>query len=383
MNHEAPRFRSYFGQTPTPETASTTKEPIIVGSTVSTPILVDDNGRSCQCVPYYLCGDNNIGGDENNEEEDGEYKEVDVRFGEEDERLCKYSVEVCCTVSTEPVKPKPTEPVKKPIIKGCGYRNPNGVGITFTHAATQFGEFPWVVALLDSKTFVYIGVGVLINPEVVMTAAHIISEYGPFSLKIRAGEWDTQTELEKYEFQERLVKELYIHNKFNKRFLLNDIALLRLEKPLELSRHINVICMPKQDEVFDTYKNCIANGWGKDTFGVKGKFAVILKKVEVNMVPYNRCRTLLRRTRLGSNFKLPISILCAGGEEGKDTCQGDGGAPLVCPIGNNQYKLTGLVAGGIGCGDKDVPALYVNVPMFREWVDKKMEEWGLLLDTNT
>lgn len=54
---------------------------------------------------------------------------------------------------------------------------------------------------------------------------------------------------------------------------------------------------------------------------------------------------------------------------------------MVCPIGNNQYKLTGLVAGGIGCGEKDVPALYVNVPMFRDWVDKKMEEWGLPLDT--
>lgn len=57
------------------------------------------------------------------------------------------------------------------------------------------------------------------------------------------------------------------------------------------------------------------------TSGLKGRYAVILKKVEVDMVPYNTCSMLLKRTRLGSKFNLHSSFVCAGGEEGEDTCQ--------------------------------------------------------------
>ena len=40
----------------------------------------------------------------------------------------------------------------------------------------------------------------------------------------------------------------------------------------------------------------------------------------------------LRKTspRTAANFSLKDGELCAGGEQGKDSCDGDGGAPLVC-----------------------------------------------------
>lgn len=89
--------------------------------------------------------------------------------------------------------------------------------------------------------------------------------------------------------------------------------------------------------------SCVA---GKDLFGKEGKYQVILKRVELPIVPRDKCVRELRKTRLGPHFELNSSFICAGGERGKDTCKGDGGSPLVCPIPNtiNQYYQVGIVA---------------------------------------
>lgn len=70
--------------------------------------------------------------------------------------------------------------------------------------------------------------------------------------------------------------------------------------------------------------------------------------------------------------------MCAGGQEGIDTCQGDGGAPLVCPVGppsENRYVQNGCVAWGIGCKQR-IPAVYTNVAAFRNWIDGHMRRFG-------
>lgn len=68
------------------------------------------------------------------------------------------------------------------------------------------------------------------------------------------------------------------------------------------------------------------------------------------------------------------SFLCAGGEENKDTCKGDGGSPLICPLigQNNRYEQVGIVSWGLTCGLQNTPGVYVNVAMFSDWIDKEM-----------
>jgi hypothetical protein len=56
--------------------------------------------------------------------------------------------------------------------------------------------------------------------------------------------------------------------------------------------------------------------------GKEGSYQVIMKMVELDLVPEPICETELRKTRLGVHFTLDRSFLCAGGEPNKDTCKG-------------------------------------------------------------
>ena len=57
---------------------------------------------------------------------------------------------------------------------------------------------------------------------------------------------------------------------------------------------------------------------------------------------------LRSKTDIGKRFLLDDSFICAGGQAGVDTCRGDGGSPLMCPMANDPeyYVQTGIVAWG-------------------------------------
>lgn len=144
-----------------------------------------------------------------------------------------------------------------------------------------------------------------------------------------------------------------------------------VDTPFVLDEHINTVCLPQQGLV-STGNMCVASGWGKDVFGKAGKYSVIMKRVELPVVDSAVCERTLQATRLGPRFRLDSTFICAGGQPGVDTCQGDGGAPLVCPTAsNNRHVQSGIVSWGIGCKENR-PAVYVDVADFRNWIDTQM-----------
>uniref|UniRef100_A0A1S4H7K7 Uncharacterized protein n=1 Tax=Anopheles gambiae TaxID=7165 RepID=A0A1S4H7K7_ANOGA len=266
----------------------------------------------------------------------------------------------------------------------CGLRNVDGVGFRITgdnDGESEYGEFPWMVAILkeekalDQVINVYQCGGSLIHPSVVLTAAHCVQNRKIEEVKVRLGEWDTQTKNEMFDYQDRNVVEIVSHAEIYKGGLFNDVALLFLDKPADLMETVNTICLPPANHNFDMSR-CFASGWGKDVFGKQGTYQVILKKIELPIMPNEECQKALRTTRLGRRFKLHSSFICAGGEKGRDTCKGDGGSPLICPIPGsvNHYYQAGMVAWGIGCGEDGIPGVYVNVPMFRGWIDDHLRQ---------
>jgi transmembrane serine protease 9 len=72
--------------------------------------------------------------------------------------------------------------------------------------------------------------------------------------------------------------------------------------------------------------------------------------------------------------------LCAGGVEGKDTCIGDSGGPLMSPgisprDGRARLFVAGVVSfGPESCGTKDWPGVYTRVSQYTDWILNQLVE---------
>lgn len=189
-------------------------------------------------------------------------------------------------------------------------------------------------------------------------------------LKVRLGEWDVHREDEIYPYIEKNVDDILVHPHFSPRNLANDVAILRIDTEIDFNQHphISPICLAEPFEVFAGTR-CYVSGWGKNSFGTQGEYQSVLMKVDLPVIDTRQCEGLLRRTKLGRSFRLDHSMICAGGEHGKDACEGDGGSGLVCDV-NGTWKVAGLVSWGLGCGQQNVPGVYTNIAQVRSWLDK-------------
>lgn len=166
----------------------------------------------------------------------------------------------------------------------------------------------------------------------------------------------------------RLVEKFIVHENYNPPSVYNDIALIKLEKPVDFSVSVKPACLHDETNyhILTRAKPTIeATGWGSKEYGQNK--SEILQKVNLNL--FDVCNYKISR-KLKKGI-LADTQLCAGdANANKDTCPGDSGGPLQWYYFlDSVYVIVGVTSFGQGCGVSGVPGVYTRVSYFIPWIE--------------
>ncbi|XP_045025780.1 trypsin-1 isoform X1 [Daphnia magna] len=208
--------------------------------------------------------------------------------------------------------------------------------------------------------------GSIINEYTILDAAHCVDGVNDVTIfRVVAGEHDLSrvSGLE----QNRDVSSYLMHPDYDTSTSSNDIALIYLTTPLDLSvPSAKAVNLPPPATEFDPPAGTITtvSGWGTTSSG--GSISNVLLSVDVPIVSDADCNAAYA----GPFDPNPIfpSMLCAGGPPGGvDSCQGDSGGPLFTGSGADAVQH-GVVSWGRGCALADYPGVYTQVSYFLDWI---------------
>eukprot|EP00088_Acartia_fossae_P044349 TRINITY_DN4702_c0_g1_i5.p1 TRINITY_DN4702_c0_g1~~TRINITY_DN4702_c0_g1_i5.p1 ORF type:complete len:449 (-),score=40.10 TRINITY_DN4702_c0_g1_i5:66-1412(-) len=332
----------------------------------------------------------------------------------------------CCPrpiAKTTPKSPEKFSPSYLPSLKteDCGYFEDASKIVGGNN--TKPGVYPFMALIgkyvnNGQKTEYRCG-GTIINRWYILTAAHcyLENDYNQIDISqeiVNIGEYDVQSSPDCLELpngqqfclpQNKIidVEDFKRHEDFNlnrgsNKGVTNDIALVKLRFAITYNEMVKPVCLPLgATEEFDllrmrenNYNNGIvgirahAIGWGF-TNNTRQKSETRESIVATNVKQVVDLPILSKRKC--NEFYENVSFdekLCAGAEEGKDSCNGDSGGPLVInkfsPVSKNllindedsSWIQVGVVSfGNRNCGSGS-PGVYTRVSEYIPWIKRNL-----------
>jgi hypothetical protein len=272
---------------------------------------------------------------------------------------------ICGPDQPQPDKPEEIPPPSGPV--GCGRQAdafkpnvPKSRIIGGTEAKAH--SWPWLVTFnLDlGDGYGSLCGGSLLRvkdkveeSDIVLTAAHCVTIEETMATKpvlddvkrmtVIAGNHRQDTR-EKYE-QRRQVVAVRFHSgfKFTKTDgANNDIAMLKLEKPIKFSDTARPICLPTSSSDSPVGKVCIAAGWGRNNSRNEKDMPVALQQIMSPAHDDATCAKGWGKTYISNQMVCSGNLQATGG-----TCQGDSGGTLACQQKDGSWTVYGATSFGV------------------------------------
>ncbi|XP_019966667.1 coagulation factor X [Paralichthys olivaceus] len=225
------------------------------------------------------------------------------------------------------------------------------------------GECPWQALLLNEDDVGFCG-GTILNEYIILTAAHCMNQSRYIYIKL--GEFDTL--VDDGNEATHYVETIITHFKYKPDTYHNDIALIKLTKPIKFSRFILPACLPEQDfaeKVLMRQPDGVVSGFGR--LGEGRLASTILQRLSLPFVDRLTCIE-------STQFRISARMFCAGYHSTpKDSCQGDSGGPHVTRYRDTVF-VTGIVSWGEGCARKGKYGVYTQVSKYIRWIREGIQK---------
>lgn len=237
---------------------------------------------------------------------------------------------------------------------------------------TKTAEFPHMAAIgWTQKTgeVSFLCGGQLISERYVLTAAHCTSSNRVKPDIIRLGDQNLVQTDDGAQPKDFGIESIVKHDKYRHSSKYYDIALMKLNQDVKISKFIRPACLWQQDSIPKV--TVIGSGWGATGFGQSTSDDLL--KVALDYIPNADCK---RFWTSGSSFDngLVDSQMCAGNlKGGYDTCQGDSGGPIQITLAENPcvHHILGITSFGRICGGSS-PGIYTRVSSYLDWIEDKV-----------
>ncbi|XP_038646826.1 granzyme K-like [Scyliorhinus canicula] len=160
------------------------------------------------------------------------------------------------------------------------------------------------------------------------------------------------------------VKRMIPHDLYDSKLITNDIMLIELNGTATLNKFVNILGLPNNGKDVKRGVICNVAGWGVTRPEVWST-SDTLQQANVTVVDRDMCSKYYTYYPA-----ITDDVLCAGDqEEGRDSCFGDSGGPLLC-----NGKFNGIVSFGCGCGKPHKPGVYTRLSQnYLSWIKRTIQ----------
>jgi trypsin len=163
----------------------------------------------------------------------------------------------------------------------------------------------------------------IISRQWILSAAHCMIDAIPTNYLIRTGSSRKSRSGDLHE-----VEKLIRHPRYDESTLDSDFMLIKLKKPMSFSKQQQAIQLANDDRKIHVGSEVLTSGFGSTQNEMES--SEFLRGVIVQVTNLQSCNS-------SYSGIITSNMLCAGSQDGKDSCQGDSGKIFPFSLLNNFY----------------------------------------------